>query len=132
MIPETKLKSLELQNTYPNLKSKFNNNFFNLDNNQEKIFSQSFQSLIGNFEGLEAIITRIRIIDFTEQDNKDFADALQKNQETLKIFILQLREELFSSGLGFYPGLINAIIKCNKIFQLCLEIDSTYFLEEIT
>lgn len=128
MIPETKLKSLELQDTNTNLKPYFNN-ILNYNNNDD--YSQCFLYLIKKFKGLETIIIKVGIDNFIEQDNKDFADAIQRHKETLNIFILQFREQYFPMSLDFHPGLIDAIITCTKLTQLCLEIDFIYFREKI-
>ncbi len=129
IIPETRLKSLELNNTNTNLRQKFHNlryNYNNLNLNDE--YPQSFLYLLNSFKGLETIIIKVGIDDYIAREREDFADAIQKHEETLKILIFQFRRDGFCLGLSSYKYLLNAIQKCKKLSQLYLESEPEYCL----
>lgn len=120
----TRLKSLELSVTDGEVQADATGRF------HDHGVSFEFVDVLNHFRDLDILIIHAISSEILSQDCVGLADAIQMHSETLSILLVQYGCTHITEIPPAHICLINAIKTCQKLSQLCIELDPIFMVRE--
>lgn len=122
----TSLTSLELSSTGGGMQVDATGRF------HDHGVSFDFVDIVSSFRGLEILIIQVSSSEALSQNCVDLEDAIRIHSETLRTLLIQYGNTHVKQTPPPHISLIDAIKTCQKLWQLCIEIDPIFMVPEFT